>query len=181
MDNNDFQNLLDTYWAKSPDTNGVAETISEHTECVLKEADLLVQLGYISDDLSNLLHYACEKHDYGKVNEHMQTRLHNKSIHFDPDSEVQHNLLSALFIDDHDFGNSEDFISVLYAVLYHHDNHYDNSSFAYILSHSNQLIDAFHEKYKDVLPNSINRKALTIINLFNCRKIIQCNPYLSIK
>lgn len=166
MDNNDFQNLLDTYWAKSPDTNGVAETISEHTECVLKEADLLVQLGYISDDLSNLLHYACEKHDYGKVNEHMQTRLHNKSIHFDPDSEVQHNLLSALFIDDHDFGNSEDFISVLYAVLYHHDNHYDNSSFAYILSHSNQLIDAFHEKYKDVLPNSINRKALTIINKF---------------
>lgn len=166
MDNNDFQNLLDTYWAKSPDTNGVAETISEHTECVLKEADLLVQLGYISDDLSNLLHYACEKHDYGKVNEHMQTRLHNKSIHFDPDSEVQHNLLSALFIDDHDFGNSEDFISVLYAVLYHHDNHYDNSSFSYILSHSNQLIDAFHEKYKDVLPNSINRKALTIINKF---------------
>lgn len=162
MDNNDFQNLLDTYWAKSPDTNGVAETISEHTECVLKEADLLVQLGYISDDLSNLLHYACEKHDYGKVNEHMQTRLHNKSIHFDPDSEVQHNLLSALFIDDHDFCNSEDFISVLYAVLYH----YDNSSFAYILSHSNQLIDAFHEKYKDVLPNSINRKALTIINKF---------------
>ena len=79
MDNNDFQNLLDTYWAKSPDTNGVAETISEHTECVLKEADLLVQLGYISDDLSNLLHYACEKHDYGKVNEHMQTRLHNKA------------------------------------------------------------------------------------------------------
>lgn len=123
---------------------------------------MLVQLGYISDDLSNLLHYACEKHDYGKVNEHMQTRLHNKSIHFDPDSEVQHNLLSALFIDDHDFGNSEDFISV----LYHHDNHYDNSSFAYILSHSNQLIDAFHEKYKDVLPNSINRKALTIINKF---------------
>lgn len=166
MDNNDFENLLDNYWAKSPDTNGVAETISEHTECVLKEADLLVQLGYISDDLSNLLHYACEKHDYGKVNEHMQTRLHNKSIHFDPDSEVQHNLLSALFIDEHDFGNSEDFISVLYAVLYHHDNHYDNSSFAYILSHSNQLIDAFHEKYKDVLPDSINRKALTIINKF---------------
>lgn len=140
MDNNDFQNLLNTYWAKSPDTNGVAETIAEHTTCVLKEADRLVQLGYISDDLYNLLHYACEKHDYGKVNEHMQTRLHNKSIRFDPDSEVQHNLLSALFIDDHDFGNSEDFISVLYAVLYHHDNHYDNSSFAYILSHSNQLI-----------------------------------------
>lgn len=166
MDNHDFENLLGTYWAKSPDTNGVAETISEHTECVLKEADLLVQLGYISDDLSNLLHYACEKHDYGKVNEHMQTRLHNKSIHFDPDSEVQHNLLSALFIDEHDFGNSEDFISVLYAVLYHHDNHYDNSTFAYILSHSNQLIDGFHEKYKDVLPDSINRKALTIINKF---------------
>lgn len=166
MDKNDFQNLLITDWAKSPDTNGVAETISEHTTCVLKEADRLVQLGYISDDLYNLLHYACEKHDYGKVNEYMQTRLHNKSIHFDPDSEVQHNLLSALFIDDHDFGNSEDFISVLYAVLYHHDNHYDNSSFAYILSHSNQLIDAFHEKYKDVLPDSINRKALTIINKF---------------
>ena len=103
MDNHDFENLLDNYWAKSPDTNGVAETISEHTACVLKEADRLVQLGYISDDLYNLLHYACEKHDYGKVNEHMQTRLHNKSIHFDPDSEVQHNLLSALFIDDHDF------------------------------------------------------------------------------
>lgn len=166
MDNHDFENLLDNYWAKSPDTNGVAETISEHTACVLKEADLLVQLGYISDDLSNLLHYACEKHDYGKVNDHMQDRLHNKSIHFDPDSEVQHNLLSALFIDEHDFGNSEDFISVLYAVLYHHDNHYNNSSFAYILSHSNQLIDAFHEKYKDILPNSINRKALTIINKF---------------
>lgn len=166
MTKKDFEKIITTYWAKSPDKNNNAETIQKHTKIVMNEATKLYSIGYISKHIYKLLSYACQKHDYGKVNKQMQIRLHNKKVNFNQEKEVQHNILSALFINESDFACVDDYIVVLYAVLFHHQNHYDTSSPASILSYSSNLIDAFKEEYKDIIPVDINYKALSIINDF---------------
>lgn len=166
MTKKDFEKIINTFWAKSPDINNNAETIQEHTQIVMDEAAKLYNIGYISENIYKLLSYACQKHDYGKVNQQMQIRLHNKNVNFNQAKEVQHNILSALFINESDFACEDDYIVVLYAVLFHHQNHYDTSSPASILSYSSDLIDAFKEEYKDIIPVDVNYKALSIINDF---------------
>lgn len=166
MTKKDFEKIINTFWAKSPDINNNAETIQEHTQIVMDEAAKLYNIGYISKNIYKLLSYACQKHDYGKVNQQMQIRLHNKNVNFNQAKEVQHNILSALFINESDFACEDDYIVVLYAVLFHHQNHYDTSSPASILSYSSDLIDAFKEEYKDIIPVDVNYKALSIINDF---------------
>lgn len=134
--------------AKSDRNGGTTETIREHTDLLLKEAEILYELKYITLPEYTNLRYACEKHDYGKVNEAMQARMKSKNRRFDEDEEVQHNILSALFVHRDDFENENDFLAVLYAVLYHHDNREDSETLASVLRRGNSLIDEFMEAYE---------------------------------
>lgn len=156
--------------AKSGQNNMKTETIREHTDLLLEEARRLYEYGYIDEREFHLLHYACEKHDYGKINEMMQKRLHSRNMKFCSRKEVQHNILSALFVHEEDFDTGEDFLAVLYAVLYHHERHdSDNESFsALIRSNSSikELVNTFLEQYKDVGATRPSREYLQKMDSF---------------
>lgn len=143
---------LEKKLAKSGYGDIKTETIREHTNSALVEARRLYEYGYITAHEYHLLCNACEKHDYGKINEKMQKRMHNKGIVFRSDKEVQHNILSALFVRKEDFKTEEEFLVVLYAVLYHHDNRHSNERLSDLIglnSSMKELIDAFIKQYKD--------------------------------
>lgn len=146
--------------AKSDRHGSKVETIREHTDALLNECRKLYDLNYISLPEYTALSYACEKHDYGKVNEPMQQRIKSKYKRFDEDIEVQHNILSALFVHREDFEDEDDFLAVLYAVLYHHDNRDESETLASMLRKGNNLIDSFEQDYKEFGAEKPNRKLL---------------------
>ena len=75
------------------------KTIKEHTDELLKDLDLLLELGYIKKDkIYDLVEKACIYHDLGKLNEEFQKRVKGKGIKFKADKEVVHNILSLYFI-----------------------------------------------------------------------------------
>lgn len=141
------------------------QTVREHTDMLLQEAFNLYNFNYINEHEYTLLCYACERHDYGKINEKMQARM-KKHYKFNSDDEVQHNILSALFICREDFENDIDFKSVLYAVLYHHDNRdiSDTLSSYLIVRCKEGYIKEFLENYREKGAESPNRKALKFID-----------------
>lgn len=97
------------------------ETIEEHTNEVMKQAKVLRELNYISQEIYENLHLACKYHDYGKINSEFQRRVSSdKKINFNSEREVGHNIISPFFIKKEDFENREDYYKVLYAVLNHH-------------------------------------------------------------
>jgi len=165
--------LLEDNLAKTAIGKYGEESILEHTELVKKAAFDLYDIGYIDEYTYNLLSYACEKHDYGKINDMMQYRMKNKYVSFNPDKEIQHNILSALFVFKDDFDVSKDdsdYLAVLYAVLYHHPNRADKNSFTSILGHPNDLIDDFRKKYSEFVVHSIDKRALKKIGKITAKR-----------
>lgn len=100
------------------------KTIAEHTMDLAKEAERLLDYGYIKSTeykkIHQLLLLACKYHDYGKVGKYFQDRMKTNGK-FQSDVEIPHNILSLLFInpDSEEFAD-EDFYKVAYAVLNHH-------------------------------------------------------------
>jgi len=120
MFDNDLEKLLSTKFAK-PNI-----TIRQHTDDLLRNAEILWQLGYLDTHIYDLLKICCEYHDYGKMNEQFQTRVSSeKKIKFDDGKEVAHNVLSLCLICKEIFKNVEDYHRSCYAVLNHH--HYVNN------------------------------------------------------
>ena len=98
------------------------KTIKEHTDELLKDLDLLLELGYIKKDkIYDLVEKACIYHDLGKLNEEFQKRVKGKGIKFKADKEVVHNILSLYFINSSDFESKEDYLKVAHVVLNHHN------------------------------------------------------------
>lgn len=143
---------LNTKLAKTDWDGGEIETIRMHTNNLLAEAKRLYEFEYIDSQKYELLCYACEKHDYGKINVAMQTRMRKKNMKFRDNLEVQHNILSAFFVHNEDFKTEEDFLAVLYAVLYHHDNHQSSETLASILirDRDSELMKQFLEQYAEI-------------------------------
>ena len=167
--------------AKSDKFGAKAETIREHTDQLLKQAERLYELKYIDRQEYSSLRYACEKHDYGKANDSMQKRLTSKSKRFDESKEVQHNILSALFVNKENFQtDEEEYLAVLYAVLYHHDNRMQDETLASILKRCREsseeprdkLINDFINKYDGL---TLDRKAFNkidkIMSIRDCDEI----------
>lgn len=159
-----FYRLIKTKLAKSKGINGEKETIWEHTECLKKEAARLLRYGYISEEEYRLLDYAVEKHDYGKLNDQMQKRLRTGKT-FDAEKEVRHNILSGLFVNPEDFDSWDDYIVVLYAVLYHHENYGDNRTQASVLADRNPIINKFKEEYSEYIYQPNMRTTRRIVRL----------------
>ena len=93
------------------------ETIEEHTDNLLLQANTLKEMNYIKDD--NLfidLQEACNSHDIGKANSQFQLRV-KKHFMFNENKEIPHNVLSLFFVDKN---KCKDYISVCFSVLYHH-------------------------------------------------------------
>lgn len=143
---------LETKLAKSANGNVNEETIRQHTDLLLIEAKRLYEYGYITEHEYHLLKIACEKHDYGKINKMMQERMYTHKA-FREDKEVQHNILSALFVHHEDVQTDDDYLAVLYAVLFHHDNRYSSDRFTTMLrpgSSVKTLIEAFLNQYNNM-------------------------------
>ncbi|MBP2657200.1 MAG: cas3 [Firmicutes bacterium] len=97
------------------------KTIRKHTDEVLQNVDVLMELNYIKEYcLYELTKIACEYHDYGKTNNEFQKRVFNNAK-FNEDTEIAHNVLSLYFIDHKKFDNIEDYYKVGFAVLNHHN------------------------------------------------------------
>lgn len=161
----ELQNELSEKLGKSDKYLNSRQTVRKHTDMLLQEAFHLYDLNYIDKHEYTLLCYACERHDYGKINEKMQDRL-KKHYKFNSDEEIQHNILSALFIHREDFENDMEFRIVLYAVLYHHDNRDSSETLSsYLLMRYREgYIKQFLENYKEKGAESPDRKALKFIN-----------------
>lgn len=107
------------------------KTILEHTEDLLKELEILLNLRYIQNNrIYDLVSKAIVYHDLGKLNEEFQKRVSKKSVKFDEEKEVVHNILSLFFIDKDNFTDNEDYIRVAHSVFNHHYycNNYDEMS-----------------------------------------------------
>lgn len=113
------------------------ETIRQHTDKLIECAKRLHSLNYISDEkLYNDLLTACEYHDYGKANSAFQKRIKTKSK-FNPAKEIPHNVLSLFYVDE---SKCLDYISVCFAVMYHH---YHSNSPISIFRHNADVIEKF--------------------------------------
>ena len=119
--------LLKKYKAK-PNKN-----IFEHNLDLKKQKDILINLGYLNDDKKiSLLDSAINYHDVGKINFKFQKRIEEnikkingekyelKYLKFDKENEIEHNIISAFLIDPQDFSSEDDYLSVLYSVIFHH-------------------------------------------------------------
>ncbi len=155
---NDLQRQLNIKLAKSNKYNGTIETIRIHTDMLLEQAKKMYEMNYINEEEYNILLYASEKHDYGKINDYMQKRLSTSGMKFNETKEVQHNILSALFMHIDDLDSEENYITALYAVLYHHRNFFSNDTQATLLRYSNTLIDEFAEEYREIVLDDNERK-----------------------
>lgn len=114
-------------------------SIRQHTDDLIKNAKILLDLCYISESEYHILEKACEYHDYGKINEDFQKRLKNNSK-FDENVEIPHNVLSAFFI-------SKDELKENYAIVYNAVlNHHFYSDNVKIIQ---EKIDEIKEKLKD--------------------------------
>ena len=106
------------------------ETLGEHVEKLLEEAERLREYGYIRDArILELVIIACIHHDDGKINHEMQKRLEmgraGKSGKFNPEKEVVHNILSGFLLNPDEIAafhdDKNDYYRVLFAILFHHD------------------------------------------------------------
>ncbi len=166
--NNALSFELETKLAKSGNGNVDEETIRQHTDLLLIEAKRLYEYGYITEHEYYLLKIACEKHDYGKINKMMQERMRRRKA-FREDKEVQHNILSALFVHREDVETDDDYLVVLYAVLFHHDNRYSSERFTTMLrpeSSAQELVEEFLNQYSSMGAVRPRRKRLKEIDQF---------------
>lgn len=113
------------------------ETIREHTDSLLRQAELLKKLDYIkSKKLYSDLLVACEYHDYGKGNSEFQKRILCRTK-FNSYKEIPHSILSLFFVEEDE---CIDYASVCFAVLYHH---YHDPSPASVLRCEEELVKKF--------------------------------------
>lgn len=106
---------IEDYLAK-PD-----RTIGQHAGDLLKQADILWKLGYISDEhMFFLLREVCLHHDDGKANPEFAQRVLDKKKPFDPQKEIAHNILSIYYLNPQNY-SEEDYVRIACAILYHHD------------------------------------------------------------
>lgn len=132
----DFAKKLNQLLAKSEPR----ETIREHTDNLLKQAELLKNSGYVSSsELYHDLLIACEYHDYGKANKKFQRRI-VKRYKFNEKEELPHNVLSVYFIDKE---QCNDFTNVGSAVLYHH--FHNTSPLTILWSNGDRIIEDLEE------------------------------------
>lgn len=144
----DFNQLLGQSLAKPE------QSIRQHTDGLLKQAELLNNLGFISSsELYHDLLTACEFHDYGKANSEFQKRIKTHK-RFDPSKEVPHNVLSLYYVNEND---CQDYLLVCFAVLYHH---YHSKSPMEILEDDKELIRKSLLEFED---ESIVKKRLVRI------------------
>lgn len=135
------------------------KTIIEHTDDLLDVLELLWNLGYIKEKrIYELTQKACVYHDIGKINKEFQKRVKNKSIRFDENKEVAHNILSLYFIDDGKFNNKEDYLIVSNAVV----NHHDYCDIGPVIRERSEIIENLleefeHKKVKKAIPAKIAR------------------------
>lgn len=134
------------------------KSIIEHTDGLIDQLNLLLDLGYIDKRIYELTKKACIYHDIGKINEEFQKRIKNKKLKFDDHKEIAHNVLSLYFIDEGRFENREDYLRVCNAVI----NHHDYCEVGFILREKSQLIDSLlskfgYKKVKKSLPAKISK------------------------
>ena len=121
------EELLKKYKAK-PNRN-----IFEHNLDLKKQKNILINLGYLNDKKKILLlNSAIDYHDAGKINFKFQKRIEenikkmngekydSKYLKFDKENEIEHNIISAFLINSEDFNSEDDYLSVLYSVIFHH-------------------------------------------------------------
>lgn len=98
------------------------KTIREHSDDLKKRVYYLKEIGYIKGErLFYLLLECCKHHDDGKANFSFQRRVSSKRwIPFDPEKEIQHNVLSVYYLDKTQY-EEMDYLKIASAILYHHD------------------------------------------------------------
>lgn len=133
------------------------KTIGEHADDLLKSAEILWNLNYISDEhIYYLLREACLHHDDGKANPEFALRVVNKHGRFNPDKEIAHNILSIYYLDPESY-TEEDYIKIACAILHHHN--YCNE--VEILKEKGKMIDSLLIKeYKYTLKLKIKKKVV---------------------
>lgn len=113
------------------------ETIKEHTDKLINQANILKKYNYIkNDNIFEDLLLACKYHDYGKANSEFQKRIKNHT-RFNSNNEIPHNILSIFFIDEN---NCIDYTAVCFAVMYHH---YYQDSLITVFQDNKRLIEKF--------------------------------------
>lgn len=101
------------------------KTIREHTDDVIRCANEIRELGYISEENYRLLHTACEYHDIGKANCEFQKRVNSdKKLRFNEEKEIPHNILSVLMIPEQRYltNNKTEYAIIMYSILMHHNS-----------------------------------------------------------
>lgn len=150
------EELLKKYKAKSN------KSIFEHNQDLKKQKDVLINLGYLNDkEKIELLSYAIDYHDSGKINLKFQRRIeenikringekyNSKYLKFDKENEIEHNILSAFLINSQDFNSEKEYLAVLYSVIFHH--RYSDT----ISTINNQIFPNIEEILEDNLPNGV--------------------------
>jgi len=150
------EELLKKYKAK-PD-----KSIFEHNQDLKKQKDVLINLGYLNNkEKIELLSYAIDYHDSGKINFKFQKRIEEnikrlngekynpKYLKFDKENEIEHNILSAFLINSQDFNSEDEYLSVLYSVVFHH--RYSDA----ISTINNQIFPNIEEILEDNLPKGV--------------------------
>jgi len=150
------EELLKKYKAKSD------KSIFEHNQDLKKQKDVLINLGYLNDkEKIELLSYAIDYHDSGKINLKFQRRIeenikringekyNSKYLKFDKENEIEHNILSAFLINSQDFNSEKEYLAVLYSVIFHH--RYSDA----ISTINNQIFPNIEEILEDNLPNGV--------------------------
>ena len=150
------EELLKKYKAK-PD-----KSIFEHNQDLKKQKDVLINLGYLNNkEKIELLSYAIDYHDSGKINFKFQRRIEEnikrlngekynpKYLKFDKENEIEHNILSAFLINSQDFNSEKEYLAVLYSVIFHH--RYSDA----ISTINNQIFPNIEEILEDNLPKGV--------------------------
>ena len=150
------EELLKKYKAK------VDKSIFEHYQDLKKQKDVLINLGYLNDKENiELLSYAIDYHDSGKINLKFQRRIeenikkingakfNSKYLKFNKENEIEHNILSAFLINSQDFNSEKEYLAVLYSVIFHH--RYSDA----ISTINNQIFPNIEEILEDNLPKGV--------------------------
>lgn len=141
-----IKELLKVSWAKEN------QTIREHTDCVLAEANRLIQIIGLEDArIIKILKIVCEYHDYGKLNQGFQKRIKKaiskKRCAFNKDLEIPHNILSYYFLDSSLFDKRRDYDLAACAIVYHHYH----GDVGYVLKNQEDLIKKLLLPFQDEL------------------------------
>ena len=150
------EELLKKYKAKAD------KSIFEHNQDLKKQKDVLINLGYLNDKENiELLSYAIDYHDSGKINLKFQRRIeenikkingakfNSKYLKFNKENEIEHNILSAFLINSQDFNSEKEYLAVLYSVIFHH--RYSDA----ISTINNQIFPNLEEILEDNLPKGV--------------------------